>query len=94
MAFKNLTDWARDTLKPSEIREMIEELQALLTSRNAEDDEPAGTPDREAFNRERSKAAEAALNQKLSGMDSRRGTSASDSFAKMYPDSGRIKTAF
>jgi hypothetical protein len=99
MAFPNLTEWAKKSLKRSEILEMIEELQALVKPPNAgeaEDDET----DKEARNREYLNGLgedRALRNSANIGMDRRpRGghvstAKAEAEFDRMFPDAGRLK---
>ncbi len=82
MAFKNLTDLARDTLKPDEIREMIQELQSLLTSRNADAEDDA----REKADALKCERIEAGPR----GMDSRR-RALDKEYLERFPNAGRLK---
>jgi hypothetical protein len=93
MAFENLTNWARDNLKRSEILEMIEELQSLVKSRKDDDARDDELPNPEAVRRERTEAAERGL---AGALDSRRRghistAKAEAEFLAMFPDAGRVR---
>jgi hypothetical protein len=89
-----LIAWAGSNLSKSELSELCDSLGKLAAE--AEDEEP---DDRAAFNRERSRRAEAALNESLSGaQDSRHrvvvsSSKAESEFRKMFPQAGEVLRA-